>query len=40
MKFLIDEDLLRSTVGLLQNYGHEAHDVRNIGLRGAKDSQK
>ena len=39
MKFLIDEDLPHSTVGLLQNYGHEAYDVRNIGLRGAKDSQ-
>ena len=40
MKYLIDEDLPRSTVGLFQNYGHEAYDVRNTGLRGAKDSQK
>jgi len=39
MRFLIDEDLPRSIVSLLQRYGHEAVDVRDIGLRGAKDSQ-
>lgn len=39
MQFLIDEDLPRSTGNLLPSYGHEASDVRDIGLRGAKDSQ-
>lgn len=39
MQFLIDEDLPRSTGNLLRRYGHEAIDVRDIGLRGAKDSQ-
>lgn len=37
MKFLVDEDLPRSTSNLLKQYGHEAIDVRDIGLRGAKD---
>ena len=35
MQFLIDEDLPRSTGNLLRLYGHEAIDVRDIGLRGA-----
>lgn len=39
MRFLIDEDLPRSANILLQRYGHEAFDVRDIGLRGAKDSK-
>lgn len=39
MRFLIDEDLPRSTAVILQRYGHEAVDVRDIGLRGAKDPQ-
>jgi predicted nuclease of predicted toxin-antitoxin system len=39
MRFLIDEDLPRSMDALLQRYGHEAVDVRDVGLRGAKDSQ-
>lgn len=39
MRFLIDEDLPRSTGDLLRRYGHEAIDVRDIGLRGAKDSE-
>jgi len=39
MQFLIDEDLPRSTGNLLRRYGHEAIDVRDIGLRGARDSQ-
>ncbi|MBI3800570.1 MAG: DUF5615 family PIN-like protein [Deltaproteobacteria bacterium] len=37
MHFLIDADLPRSTKGLLQRYGHEATDVRDVGLRAAKD---
>ena len=39
MRFLIDEDLPRSTDDLLRRYGHEAIDVRDISLRGAKDSE-
>jgi len=39
MQFLVDEDLPRSTGNLLRRYGHEAIDVRDVGLRGAKDSQ-
>ena len=39
MQFLVDEDLPRSTSDLLRSYKHEAVDVRDIGLRGAKDSQ-
>jgi len=39
MRFLVDEDLPRSTDDLLRRYGHEAVDVRNVGLRGAKDPQ-
>lgn len=38
MRFLIDEDLPRKTDNLLQQYGHEAIDVRDIGLRGASDA--
>jgi predicted nuclease of predicted toxin-antitoxin system len=39
MQFLIDEDLPRSAVDLFRRYGHEVSDVRDIGLRGAKDSE-
>jgi predicted nuclease of predicted toxin-antitoxin system len=39
MRFLIDADLPRSTKGLLESYGHEALDVRDIGLRHAKDME-
>ena len=39
MQFLIDEDLPRSTGNLVRSYGHEAIDVRDIGLRGVKDPQ-
>lgn len=39
MRFLVDEDLPRSTVDLLLRYKHEAVDVRDIGFRGAKDPQ-
>jgi predicted nuclease of predicted toxin-antitoxin system len=37
VRFLIDADLPRSIKALLQQYGHEAIDVRDIGLRDAKD---
>ena len=39
MRFLVDEDIPRSTDDLLRRYEHEAVDVRDIGLRGAKDPQ-
>lgn len=37
MKFFVDEDLPRSTTALLKSHGFDAIDVRDIGLRGAKD---
>jgi len=37
VQFLIDEDLPRSTANLVMKYGYNAIDVRDIGLRGAKD---
>ncbi len=40
MRFLVDEDLPRSIDSLLQEYGHEAIDVRDIGLRGANDTDQ
>ena len=39
MRFLIDEDLPRSAQDLFRKYGHEAVGVRDIGLRGAPDSE-
>jgi predicted nuclease of predicted toxin-antitoxin system len=39
MQFLVDEDLPRSTHAMLQKYDHSSKDVRDIGLRGAKDYQ-
>lgn len=35
--FVIDEDMPRSTAGVLAESGHEALDVRDCGLRGADD---
>lgn len=37
MRFLIDADLPRSVKALLERYGHEAIDIRDIGMRSAKD---
>ncbi len=37
MRFLIDADLPRSAKPLLEKLGHEAIDVRDVGLRSAKD---
>jgi len=39
VQFLIDEDLPRSTANLVMKYGYNAIDVRDIGLRGAKDAR-
>ena len=38
MRFLIDEDLPRSTAALLVRYGYEVIDIRDTGLRGAADA--
>lgn len=39
MHFLIDADLPRSAATVLRSSGHEATDVRDIGLRSAKDAE-
>ncbi len=39
MRFLVDEDLPRSTAELLRRHEHEATDVRDIGLGGATDME-
>jgi predicted nuclease of predicted toxin-antitoxin system len=38
MHFLIDADLPRSVGDLIRSHGHEATDVRDIGLRSALDT--
>lgn len=38
-KFLIDEDMSRSTAVALRQAGYEAEDVRDIGLRGHSDQE-
>ena len=37
MRFLLDANMPRSAVGAVQRLGHEAVDVREIGLGGAED---
>jgi predicted nuclease of predicted toxin-antitoxin system len=39
MQFLIDADLPRPTADLVRSFGHEATDVRDIGLGGAPDNR-
>jgi predicted nuclease of predicted toxin-antitoxin system len=38
-KFVIDEDIARSTGNLLADAGHEIIDIRDQGLRGAEDER-
>src|SRR5690242_3845077 len=38
-KFLIDEDMPRSTVKVLRQAGYTAEDVRDVGLRGHEDQE-
>jgi predicted nuclease of predicted toxin-antitoxin system len=38
-KFLIDEDMPRSTAKILKSNGFEAFDVRDYGLRGKNDEE-
>lgn len=37
LKFVIDEDMPRSTANVLRSKGYEALDVRDCGLRGKND---
>lgn len=39
VRFLVDEDLPRSTARALSAAGYRALDVRDVGLRGAKDRE-
>jgi predicted nuclease of predicted toxin-antitoxin system len=39
MRFLVDEDLPRSLARVLRAAGHDALDVRDIGLRGRPDQE-
>jgi len=38
-KFVIDEDMPRSTGIILRKHGYEVKDIRDYGLRGAKDEK-
>jgi predicted nuclease of predicted toxin-antitoxin system len=38
-KFLIDEDMPRSTALVLRQAGHSVEDVRDVGLRGHSDEE-
>ena len=38
MRFLIDANLPRSAAASLQEMGHDAVDVRNVGMRSATDN--
>lgn len=38
-KFVVDEDMPRSTTRFLRNRGYEALDVRDCGLRGKSDEE-
>ena len=39
LKFLVDEDMPRSTARILRDKGYEALDVRDCGLRGKSDDE-
>jgi hypothetical protein len=39
LRFLIDADLPRSVALLLRRHGHDAIDVRDVGLGAARDSE-
>lgn len=39
LKFVIDEDMPRSTGRILKQRGYEVRDIRDYGLRGAEDEQ-
>ncbi len=39
LKFMIDEDMPKSTATILRSKGYEVLDVRDLGLRGASDQK-
>ena len=39
MRFLLDANMPRSAAEAVQQYGHEAIDVRDVGMGGADDAQ-
>ena len=39
LRFVIDEDMPRSTAKILRTKGYEALDVRDLGLRGKSDDE-
>jgi len=39
LKFLVDEDMPRSTAKVLKTEGYDALDVRDLGLRGESDDK-
>jgi predicted nuclease of predicted toxin-antitoxin system len=39
LKFVIDEDMPRSTGRILKQQGYEVKDIRDYGLRGAEDEE-
>jgi predicted nuclease of predicted toxin-antitoxin system len=39
MLFLLDANMPRSAAGTVQRLGHDAVDVRDVGLGGAEDAQ-
>ncbi len=39
LRFVIDEDMPRSTGKILEEHGYEAKDIRDYGLRGAADEE-
>ena len=38
-RFLVDEDMPRSTAVVLRQAGHHAEDIRDVGLRGCSDQE-
>jgi len=38
LRFLVDEDMPRSTAVALRTAGYTADDVRDVGLRGQRDA--
>jgi len=38
-RFLIDEDIPRSTTAVLREAGHSVEDVRDVGMRGCSDQE-
>jgi len=40
IKFLLDADMPRSSVRIIRSLGFDAEDVRDIGMRRAKDISK